>query len=81
MLMSLLLLLSTAFAQGADAEADNSYLKALRAPLPQIRLMPTGGVNLDTASSFLKAGACALGIGGSLVEKSLPFKFSSSRSP
>src|SRR5204863_6198560 len=44
------------------------YIKALRAPLPQIRLMPTGGVNLDTAEEFLKAGACALGIGGSLVE-------------
>jgi 2-dehydro-3-deoxyphosphogluconate aldolase/(4S)-4-hydroxy-2-oxoglutarate aldolase len=43
------------------------YLKALRAPLPQIRLMPTGGVNLQTAAEFLKAGACALGIGGSLV--------------
>jgi 2-dehydro-3-deoxyphosphogluconate aldolase/(4S)-4-hydroxy-2-oxoglutarate aldolase len=47
-----------------------SYLKALKAPLPQIRLMPTGGVNLDTAADFLNAGACALGIGGSLVEKS-----------
>ncbi|QDU95727.1 bifunctional 4-hydroxy-2-oxoglutarate aldolase/2-dehydro-3-deoxy-phosphogluconate aldolase [Lignipirellula cremea] len=45
-----------------------SYLKALHGPLPQIRLMPTGGVNLDTAADFLKAGACALGIGGSLVE-------------
>lgn len=44
------------------------YLKALRGPLPQIRLMPTGGVNLDTAADYLRAGACALGIGGSLVE-------------
>lgn len=44
------------------------YLKAINAPLPQIRLMPTGGVNLDTAVDFLNAGACALGIGGSLVE-------------
>ena len=44
------------------------YLKALRAPLPQIRLMPTGGVNLETAADFLRAGACALGIGGSLVD-------------
>jgi 2-dehydro-3-deoxyphosphogluconate aldolase/(4S)-4-hydroxy-2-oxoglutarate aldolase len=43
------------------------YLKAVRAPLPQVRLMPTGGVNLQTAAEFLKAGACALGIGGSLV--------------
>ncbi len=45
-----------------------AYLKALRGPLPQIRLMPTGGVDLDTALSFLKAGACCLGVGGSLVE-------------
>lgn len=45
-----------------------NYLKALRGPLPQVRLMPTGGVNLETAEAFLKAGACALGIGGSLVE-------------
>lgn len=44
------------------------YLSALRGPLPQVRLMPTGGVNLETATSFLKAGACALGVGGSLVE-------------
>ncbi len=44
------------------------YLKALHGPLPQVRLMPTGGVNLDTAADFLRAGAVALGIGGSLVE-------------
>lgn len=44
------------------------YLKALRGPLPQVRLMPTGGVNLQTAADFLQAGACCLGIGGSLVE-------------
>ena len=41
-----------------------AYLKALAGPLPQIRLMPTGGVNLQTAGDFLKAGACAVGIGG-----------------
>jgi 2-dehydro-3-deoxyphosphogluconate aldolase / (4S)-4-hydroxy-2-oxoglutarate aldolase len=45
-----------------------AYLKALRGPLPQIRLMPTGGVDLSTAESFLKAGACCLGIGSSLVD-------------
>lgn len=45
-----------------------AYLKALRGPLPQIRLMPTGGVDLNTALAFLKAGACCLGVGGSLVE-------------
>jgi 2-dehydro-3-deoxyphosphogluconate aldolase / (4S)-4-hydroxy-2-oxoglutarate aldolase len=44
------------------------YIKALKAPLPQIRMMPTGGVNLDTAEEFLNAGSCALGIGSQLVE-------------
>ncbi len=44
------------------------YLKALRGPLPQIKVMPTGGVDLNTAEAFLKAGACCLGVGGSLVE-------------
>jgi 2-dehydro-3-deoxyphosphogluconate aldolase/(4S)-4-hydroxy-2-oxoglutarate aldolase len=45
-----------------------AYLKALAGPLPQVRMMPTGGVNLQTAADFLKAGAYALGIGGSLVD-------------
>jgi 2-dehydro-3-deoxyphosphogluconate aldolase/(4S)-4-hydroxy-2-oxoglutarate aldolase len=45
-----------------------AYLKALRGPLPQIRMMPTGGVDLGTAEAFLKAGSCCLGVGGSLVE-------------
>jgi len=44
-----------------------AYLKALHGPLPQVRLMPTGGVNLETAADFITAGACALGIGSSLV--------------
>lgn len=44
------------------------YLKALKGPLPQVRLMPTGGVDLNTAEAFLKAGACCLGVGGQLVE-------------
>lgn len=44
-----------------------SYLKALKGPLPQIEMMPTGGVTLETAESFLKAGAFALGVGGDLV--------------
>ncbi|MBX3412751.1 MAG: bifunctional 4-hydroxy-2-oxoglutarate aldolase/2-dehydro-3-deoxy-phosphogluconate aldolase [Pirellulales bacterium] len=47
------------------------YLKAIKAPLPQVRLMPTGGVNLQTAPDFLRAGACALGIGSSLVDPKL----------
>jgi len=45
-----------------------AYLKAVRAPLPQIRLMPTGGVNLETAAAFIQAGACCLGVGGQLVD-------------
>lgn len=45
------------------------YLKALHGPLPQVRLMPTGGVDLNTITDFLKAGACAVGIGSQLVEK------------
>ncbi len=45
-----------------------SYLKSLRGPLPQVRMMPTGGVDLTTAGAFLRAGACCLGVGGSLVE-------------
>lgn len=44
------------------------YLKAIKGPLPQVRLMPTGGVDLTTATEFLKAGAVALGIGSALVE-------------
>jgi 2-dehydro-3-deoxyphosphogluconate aldolase / (4S)-4-hydroxy-2-oxoglutarate aldolase len=51
----------------ASAVGGASYLKALRGPLPQIPLVPTGGVNLNTAADFLKAGASALGIGGELV--------------
>jgi 2-dehydro-3-deoxyphosphogluconate aldolase/(4S)-4-hydroxy-2-oxoglutarate aldolase len=46
----------------------SAFFKALRGPLPQIRLMPTGGVDLTTAAAFLKAGACCLGIGSQLVE-------------
>jgi 2-dehydro-3-deoxyphosphogluconate aldolase/(4S)-4-hydroxy-2-oxoglutarate aldolase len=45
-----------------------AYLKALWGPLPQVRLMPTGGVDLTTAQAFLQAGACCLGVGGSLVD-------------
>src|SRR5437879_7381712 len=45
-----------------------AFFKAMRGPLPPIRLMPTGGVDLKTEAEFLRAGACALGIGGQLVE-------------
>jgi 2-dehydro-3-deoxyphosphogluconate aldolase/(4S)-4-hydroxy-2-oxoglutarate aldolase len=45
-----------------------AFFKAIKGPLPQVRVMPTGGVDLTTAATFLKAGACCLGVGGQLVE-------------
>jgi 2-dehydro-3-deoxyphosphogluconate aldolase/(4S)-4-hydroxy-2-oxoglutarate aldolase len=51
----------TAWRAGAD------YLKSLKAPFPYLRLVPTGGVTLQTAASFLEAGASALGVGADLV--------------
>ena len=45
------------------------YIKALRGPLPQILLVPTGGVTLQNAGALIKAGAAALGVGGELVDK------------
>jgi 2-dehydro-3-deoxyphosphogluconate aldolase/(4S)-4-hydroxy-2-oxoglutarate aldolase len=53
----------------ADVGGPN-YLKAIAGPLPQVRLMPTGGVDLTTLRDFVKAGACAVGLGSALVEKS-----------
>ena len=47
-----------------------SYIRALKGPLPQVPLVPTGGVNLETAASYIRAGAAALGIGGELILKS-----------
>jgi 2-dehydro-3-deoxyphosphogluconate aldolase/(4S)-4-hydroxy-2-oxoglutarate aldolase len=44
------------------------YIKALKGPLPQVPMVPTGGVNLDTAADFILAGAAALGVGGELVQ-------------
>ena len=44
------------------------YIKALKGPLPQVPLVPTGGVNLTTAAEFIEAGAAALGVGGELVQ-------------
>ncbi|HEX5889403.1 MAG TPA: bifunctional 4-hydroxy-2-oxoglutarate aldolase/2-dehydro-3-deoxy-phosphogluconate aldolase [Pyrinomonadaceae bacterium] len=52
----------------AGAVGGASYLKALKAPLPQIELIPTGGVSLKTAADFIKAGASALGVGADLVD-------------
>jgi 2-dehydro-3-deoxyphosphogluconate aldolase/(4S)-4-hydroxy-2-oxoglutarate aldolase len=45
-----------------------SYIKALRAPLPQVELVPTGGVTIATVGDFIAAGACAVGAGGDLVD-------------
>ena len=65
----------TAWNAGADyvkifpcsALGGASYLKSLLAPFPQLKIIPTGGVTLQTAESFIKAGARALGVGGDLV--------------
>ncbi len=66
----------TAWQAGADvvkvfpcsALGGAKYLKALQGPLPQIQIIPTGGVSLSTAEEFLAAGAFALGVGGDLVD-------------
>jgi 2-dehydro-3-deoxyphosphogluconate aldolase/(4S)-4-hydroxy-2-oxoglutarate aldolase len=51
----------------AGAVGGPSYLKAIKGPLPQIKLVPTGGVSLATAAAFIEAGAEALGVGTDLV--------------
>jgi 2-dehydro-3-deoxyphosphogluconate aldolase/(4S)-4-hydroxy-2-oxoglutarate aldolase len=68
----------TAWEAGADTvkvfPADNlgpKFIKAVKAPLPQIRLLPTGGVNLDNAGDFIRAGADVIGVGGELVSQNL----------
>jgi 2-dehydro-3-deoxyphosphogluconate aldolase/(4S)-4-hydroxy-2-oxoglutarate aldolase len=66
----------TAWDAGADIvkifPCDNvggaKYIKALKGPFPQIEMIPTGGVSLATAGDFLKAGACAVAVGGELVD-------------
>ncbi len=45
------------------------YIKAVKGPLSQIPVIPTGGIDLDNAASFIKAGAAAVGVGGSLLDK------------
>lgn len=68
----------TAWEAGADivkvfpAEVVGpAFFKAIRGPLPQVRLMPTGGVDLTTAAKFLQAGACCLGVGSQMVDPKL----------
>ncbi|KYF87910.1 2-dehydro-3-deoxyphosphogluconate aldolase [Sorangium cellulosum] len=66
----------TAWNAGADAVkvfpcsamGGAKYLRALRGPLPHVKMLPTGGVNLTTARDFIEAGAVALGVGGELVD-------------
>ena len=48
-----------------------SYLRTLKAPLPQIKMLPTGGVDLTTAEAFIRAGASALGVGASVFDLKL----------
>ena len=68
----------TAWEQGSDlvkvfpaSVGGPGYLKAIKGPLPQIPLVPTGGVKLKNVGEFLEAGAAALAVGGNLVEKKL----------
>ncbi len=66
----------TAWSAGADfvkvfpcgAVGGASYIKNLKGPFPQIKMIPTGGVSLKTAQDFIKAGASALGVGTDLVD-------------
>ena len=55
----------------ASAMGGASYMKALKGPFPQIEIMPTGGVSLETINDFLNAGVVAVGVGGELVSLKL----------
>jgi 2-dehydro-3-deoxyphosphogluconate aldolase/(4S)-4-hydroxy-2-oxoglutarate aldolase len=66
----------TAWEAGADmikvfpaGAIGPGYLKDIRGPLPQVKLMPTGGISLENAADFIKAGAVVIGVGGNLVDK------------
>jgi len=66
----------TAWSAGADlvkvfpaGVVGPSYFRDVLAPLPQVKLVPTGGVDLNTAADFIKAGAAALCVGGALINK------------
>ena len=69
--------IQTAYEAGADVikvfPADvlgMSFFKGVLAPMPHIRMMPTGGVTLTNAGEWIKVGACAVGLGAALLEKS-----------
>lgn len=66
----------TAWESGADivkvfpaTVVGPRYFKDVKAPLPQVDLMPTGGVDLDNAGDFIRAGACAVAVGSNLVDR------------
>lgn len=68
----------TAWEKGADIVKvfpasfnGPKYLKAIHGPLPQVKLSPTGGVNMDNAADFIKSGASFLGVGSALIKKEL----------
>jgi 2-dehydro-3-deoxyphosphogluconate aldolase/(4S)-4-hydroxy-2-oxoglutarate aldolase len=68
----------TAWDAGADmvkifpaSVGGPAYFKAIKGPLPQVKLVPVGGVNLDTTADFIRAGADAVGVGGALVSQKL----------
>ncbi|NIO69331.1 MAG: bifunctional 4-hydroxy-2-oxoglutarate aldolase/2-dehydro-3-deoxy-phosphogluconate aldolase [Anaerolineae bacterium] len=68
----------TAWEAGADmvkvfpaSVGGPAYFKAIKGPLPQVKLVPVGGVDLDTTADFIRAGADAVGVGGALVSQKL----------
>jgi len=68
----------TAWEAGADmvkvfpaSVGGPAYFKAIKGPLPQVKLVPVGGVDLDTTANFIRAGADAVGVGGALVSQKL----------
>jgi 2-dehydro-3-deoxyphosphogluconate aldolase / (4S)-4-hydroxy-2-oxoglutarate aldolase len=68
--------IQAAYEQGADIvkvfPADivgMAFFKAIKGPMPYLKLMPTGGVTLNNAGEWLKAGACAVGVGTALLDK------------
>lgn len=68
----------TAWEAGADmvkvfpaSVGGPDYLKALKSPLPQVKLVPVGGVELDNTADFIRAGADAVGVGSALVSQKL----------
>lgn len=68
----------TAWEAGADmvklfpaSIGGPEFLKAIKAPLPQVKLVPVGGVDLDTTADFIRAGAAVVGVGGALVNQRL----------